>query len=321
MTKNNNSLIDEVLESDWKYSAKLIAIVYVAAFWVMPWVLPMFFLQLMQWLAKLIIGVLFIISFAKFLSKNQSSQPNSLYTGGPVVSETLDEKIETIRNKKVFEANKVHASKTQSNPRKTDTHKNQQVNIEERWTEAFINSLDWKVFETLCSQYLHVQGIDNHESKLGADGGVDIFIYDSDTKQPTAIAQCKKWSNPIKLAILREFYGVMHVHNVSKGYFFTTDKFYKTSIEFASKNNIDLIDGGQLVSSLKKLQSEDQESIYKAITKGDYTTPTCVKCDKKMVLRKNPKTHKEFWGCNTYRCRTTMNIKKHPKKRRNSLHY
>jgi len=43
-----------------------------------------------------------------------------------------------------------------------------QKNIEGQWTVQFINTLDWKVFETLCSQYFTATGVKNRETGLGA---------------------------------------------------------------------------------------------------------------------------------------------------------
>ncbi len=93
-----------------------------------------------------------------------------------------------------------------------------------------------------------------------------------------------------------------------KDTFFTTDKFNQEVINFAKQHNIELVDGKTLVVKLQRLSPESQYRIYKNITSGDYTTPTCVRCGTKMVLRKADE--KQFWGCRNYpKCRAVINIK------------
>lgn len=184
--------------------------------------------------------------------------------------------------------------------------------VRDKWTLDFINSLEWKRFEDITSAYFHEIGIKNKQTGLGADGGIDLLLYETNTEQPTAIVQCKKWSNIVGIKLLREFLGVMSHQGVAKGYFFTTDKFNQEAINFAKEHNIELVDGKTLIAKLQRLSPESQYRVYTNITSGDYTTPTCVRCGAKMVLRKTEE--KEFWGCKNFpKCRTVINIKTPPK--------
>jgi restriction system protein len=333
----NKSFLDEIFDSDWKYSAKAAFSIFVLAYVVIPIIFYIIFpsvvtktiLPTVQFFAKFTSIILAIISVLKLLFQDdQQPKPINFERVEPSFSNP------NVKKKSPFEPKK-------PNPRSNDfrlddevkpdwvvddvvnEYSEQQPNIKDQWTLDFINSLDWKVFEKLCSEYFNAVGINNRETSLGADGGIDLVLYENGTDKPSAIVQCKKWSNQIGIKLLREFSGVMHHEKVSKGYYFTTSTFNRAAIEFANGNNIELVDGLSLINLLKRLETDKQEKIFGLITSGDYTTPTCVRCGKKMFLRTNAKTQEHFWGCNTYRCRSTLSIKSkpNPSKKVNSQHY
>lgn len=331
MAKKNKTLIDEIFESDWMFSAVIaittLLIAFVGLPQVMSGMLAKAVLPTIQFFAKGFILFCSVVSALKLIrqlfKKHKESDFFSYELDSPVGSS--NKKINTLQRAKVesvSDKNKVeHVKPNQALNTNSQVATQKQWDIKGQWTLEFINSLDWNVFESLCSHYFSAIGVKNSETGLGADGGVDLFLFDSGENKPTSIVQCKRSSNPIKVGVLREFYGVMHQHEVNKGYFFTTNKFYQTAIKFAGENDIELIDGALLISLLKNFTTDKQQEIYDAITQGDYTTPTCVRCGKKMVRRTNKKTKEEFWGCNTYRCRSTLSIKSASggNKKRNSL--
>jgi restriction system protein len=97
----------------------------------------------------------------------------------------------------------------------------------------------------------------------------------------------------------------MHLEKVSRGIYNTTSGFNAAAVSAARENNIQLIDGYQLVNLIERLPVEIQDKLVKNVTVGDYTTPTCVQCGIKMVRRKS--NDKEFWGCKNFpKCRRTL---------------
>lgn len=320
MSKKNKSSIEEIFKSDWKFSAGLGIATYVFAFVFLPFVaadtLAIIVMPMIQLLAKLFIFFCAFVSLFKIVRKLNNEGDHRKFIEFEKIEPTISTHRSNIpfRRRKINSVDEATSAEVNGNKEEGDEPslvivKAIETEVNKKWTLKFLNSLDWKVFENLCSRYFSALGVKNSETNLGADGGVDLFLYQSNGPESTAIAQCKKWSNPIKVGALREFYGVMHKNKVVKGYFFTTSKFYQTAIKFAEENNIDLIDGKTLITSLKTFSIDEQERIYLSITEGDYTTPTCVRCGKKMFLRSNKITKKSFWGCNTFRCRGTLNIK------------
>lgn len=181
-----------------------------------------------------------------------------------------------------------------------------------RWNKAFLKSLEWKRYEEVCMEYLRIKSCDADVTSIGADGGIDIKITDKNGNM-LAIGQCKSWNKPIGVNLVRELYGVMASEKIKHGIFLTTSVFSQDAISFANNKALLLIDGDELVNLINGLKDDDKSRIDKIATAGDYTTPTCVHCDVKMVRRTATKGKNEgndFWGCVNYpKCRKTMFVK------------
>jgi restriction system protein len=70
-----------------------------------------------------------------------------------------------------------------------------------------------------------------------------------------------------------------------------------------------------LLEKLRGLPKTDQDEVLERVTDGDYTTPTCPRCDMKMVMRHGPTG--DFWGCPNFRlrwprrCKQTFRLRDH----------
>ncbi len=181
-----------------------------------------------------------------------------------------------------------------------------------RWTKPFLRSLEWKRYEEICVEYLKLKNCTADVTCIGADGGIDIKIKDKNGSL-LAVAQCKAWNRPIGVNLIRELYGVMAAERVKHGIFLTTSEYSKDAIEFAKGKNLLLIDCDELITLINNLGDKEKRKIDKLATTGDYTTPTCVRCNVKMTKR-TAKTGKnaggEFWGCVNYpKCKNTIQIR------------
>lgn len=182
--------------------------------------------------------------------------------------------------------------------------------IKELWTIEFLKSIDWKRYEELCEMFLELKGYKAEVTKLGADGGIDINIYERNTPSKVyAIAQCKSFTTyKIGVKSIRELYGVMSGEKINYGFFFTTSSYTEDAIKFAKGKHIHLVTGKDLIDEIHQLDKSHQDKLYEEITLGDYKTPSCPKCGYKMKLRTNKKDrNKKFWGCRNYpKCRSTI---------------
>jgi HJR/Mrr/RecB family endonuclease len=201
-----------------------------------------------------------------------------------------------------------HQEKTINHNVSVDQH--HQVN-ELKWSKELIDSLEWKCFEDLCAEYFKEKGYKANVTKLGADGGVDIYIFKesySSTK-PFGIVQCKAW-NTYKVGVkpVRELFGVMVSERTPLGIFITSGTYTKEAEEFSKGKNLKLLSGSSLLKLIESLPEENQNKLLKNITKGDYSTPSCPSCGIKMVIRNG---RNKFWGCVKYpKCRNTLILKK-----------
>lgn len=179
------------------------------------------------------------------------------------------------------------------------------------WSIDLLMSLEWKRYEEICKEILAIKenGLFNvSTTKMGADGGIDLKITDK-KNNVIGLGQCKAYNSQIGVAFIRELYGVMASEKVEAGYFFTTSKFSNDAIEFANKNKITLINGKDLINTIQSFKPEQQKKLFQIATNGDYTTPTCARCDVKMIKRNSERG--EFWGCVNYpRCKSKLSIRK-----------
>lgn len=194
-----------------------------------------------------------------------------------------------------------------TNTTKSPAKKNQ---LTGEWTIQLLLALEWKRFEEVCHAYLIMNNHNAELTTIGADGGIDIFIKDKKGKV-IAIGQCKAWLGKITVKEVREFFGIMASERISQGYYLATSTFTEDAVIFCADKNIILLDKYDLVKNIKRLSKEKQATLYQIATKGDYTTPTCPSCDKKMLKRTGKNSGGEFWGCANYpKCKNTLQVRK-----------
>jgi len=177
-----------------------------------------------------------------------------------------------------------------------------------RFTAELLSSLEWRRFEILVMLYFQKTGHEAKRSRAGADGGVDIFLSQPGQSKPQACVQCKAWNvYDVGVKPVRELLGVMAADSIPLGYFVTTGVFTNEATMFAHGKPLVLMDGRHFLDALNALPEGDRAAILQEVTAGDYTTPTCPRCDVKMVQRESDKG--PFWGCRSYpRCRQTFKM-------------
>lgn len=182
--------------------------------------------------------------------------------------------------------------------------------LPQQWGESVLQMIEWKRFEIVTKEFLNMTGFDAQETKVGADGGVDIRVTKRGNDTFQGIVQCKAW-NAYKVGVkpVRELYGIMAAEKISNGMLITSGTFTADAEEFA-KGKVTLIPGWKLLELIRKLPEEKRQRLLEVALEGDYQTPTCPQCDIKMTLRESKKgrsTGGLFWGCVRYpRCKQTL---------------
>ena len=177
------------------------------------------------------------------------------------------------------------------------------------WSIALLQRIEWKLFEDLSAAYYKEKGIYSELTKLGADGGIDIKLFQDDSKNPTSLVQCKAWNTrQVGVKVIREFLGVMSHEKIPKGFIMTSGSYSDDAKEVAKANRITLIDGVLLLAMIQRLPTDAQQRLLDLATDGDYTTPSCPSCGVKMLRR--PSKRCDFWGCKNFpRCHQTLTVR------------
>jgi len=177
------------------------------------------------------------------------------------------------------------------------------------FTRELLDALEWRRFEQLVEAYFNATDFSGRRTRAGADGGVDLSVYRQGQDAPFAYVQCKAWHvYDVGVKPVRELFGVMASDRVTQGYFVTTGEFTAEAVAFAEGKALKLVSGEYLLAKLNDLPDDERNEILTEITRGDYTTPTCPRCDQKMVLRHGASG--DFWGCLNYpRCRQTFKLR------------
>jgi len=176
------------------------------------------------------------------------------------------------------------------------------------WSLDVLASLEWKRFETICAEYLRLIGFDPRETRIGADGGVDIWVYKEGLTKPVGVVQCKAWTTyKVGIKPVRELFGVMAAEGVRNGKFMTSGEFTSEAVAFAEGKRLQLISGEKLLASIKRLPQEKQNELLNIALEGDYRTPTCPQCGYKLTRRQGKGGGRDFWGCPRYpKCKATL---------------
>jgi restriction system protein len=174
-----------------------------------------------------------------------------------------------------------------------------------------LKSIEWFSFELLCKLFFESLGYNVTKTGAGADGGIDLILYTKNSLDKHALVQCKtSASKDIGVKVVRELFGVITSEKVNKGILISNTGFSKDAINFANSQGIDLVDVYKLWTMIDGLADEKKDNLVKFLGSIDYTTPTCPKCEVKLIERvsKNGKNiGGRFWGCKNYpRCRSSL---------------
>jgi restriction system protein len=180
------------------------------------------------------------------------------------------------------------------------------------WDLELLNELEWKRFEEVVSEYYRIIGYRSEVSRMGADGGVDVLLYQQEGETPVIIIQCKSWSKKVGVNAVRELYGVMAADQVGYGIFATTSDYTNEAREWVEGKSMQLLSGTDLVTLFNRLADDKKTYLIQFATFEDYSTPTCPNCNQKMVSRtatKGKSAGSSFWGCANYpRCKQTFKM-------------
>lgn len=117
----------------------------------------------------------------------------------------------------------------------------------------FLQSLSSREFECLIERLYNSRGYKTELTAPQKDGGRDVIAKKENIGQlEKLLIECKKYTNPVGVEIIRGLYGVVADEKVNKGVIVTTDKFTKGAKDFARRNSVELISGAELIPLLNE---------------------------------------------------------------------
>lgn len=302
--RKNAGLIEVALQSDWKVSAVLAVTVVVVGIGLVPMLFdsasPLAPLStVIAPAAWLLAGILWFIALIRFVTTGRTSDQRAYKQAARIRAQLDNRSASGAQDRREpFEsaaALNVCALEEDAPPRP------------ECWSLAVLDRIEWKRFEDLCCAFYREKGIRVETTRLGADGGIDIRLFqDPDNpERPTAIVQCKALSKQVGVKPVRELRGVMAHEKVDKAFFMAPNGFTDEARSFAVENRITLLDGKLFLAMLQRLSNDAGKRLLDFATEGDWTTPTCPNCGTKMAARDSRRG--PFWGCPAYpKCRGTL---------------
>lgn len=175
------------------------------------------------------------------------------------------------------------------------------------FTAEFLAKLEWKRFEELVALYYAKTGVVAVRTKTGPESPVHLEISWKGEAKPFACVQCHA-SPPglIRTEPLQALARALAGAEIRRGYVVTNGKFNVEARDLAEEKHFTLLPGDILLEKLNALPPAARIELMQEMTKGDYTTPTCPKCEVKMV-----RSGLEGWRCaNTSKCAVVLPARK-----------
>lgn len=156
------------------------------------------------------------------------------------------------------------------------------------WSLDLIYQLEWKRFEELCEGYWRTKGYRAELTGKGADGGVDVNLYSqSNPTRLFAVIQCKAQVDQVGVEKVRELWGVANHFKADMAMFYGRSGYTDGAKKFAEGKHFKLFSGEDLLANIQALSLEQQKALLEQVTRDDYTTPSCARCDVKRVIAGN----------------------------------
>ncbi len=147
-----------------------------------------------------------------------------------------------------------------------------------------LRQLEWKRLEDLCVGFWQAKGYPARGLNAGPSGGVGLSIADRrDPARLFAVAQCRIASGyPAGLDDVRALWALAAHEGAKLALFYGLGGFTDAARAYAADRHLRLVDAAGLMAQLRTLDDARFEALWRAATEGDYRTPTCPGCGRRM---------------------------------------
>jgi hypothetical protein len=174
------------------------------------------------------------------------------------------------------------------------------------WSVDLLQELEWRRFEDLCRSYFDAVGLDARPLDSAPDSAASLQLWQPGSTSMNAIACTIGGAATIQPNRIRALQEAQQRHKVQQAFLIGAGKFSSDAIAAGKDLGMILMDGPTLLKRILALPSKQQEELLQLAVKGDFRSPTCPVCSRKMSLRSGD--FKSFWRCTGYpecRCRMT----------------
>lgn len=176
-------------------------------------------------------------------------------------------------------------------------------------TLGLLRQLEWSRLQELVLGWYQACGIEAQLASPASAGGVRIFLYRTDSHRPAAYVVCTPAVDAsVATRLAHELVASMEADGVGEGVFITAGRIGPAVVGAAGAARVEWIDGARFVEAFGALRVEDRDRILRGVTRGDFTTPTCPRCQAKMVLER--RDGKPVWACSQFpRCQQRIPVR------------
>lgn len=163
------------------------------------------------------------------------------------------------KNGKARSRNKKKVSAKTSSSKRTRKHNH--LRSDDTIINSKLEDLSWREFEKLCFLYFKSKGMNPRETSEGADGGVDLIIYDKDAGGNVAV-QIKHYmgsGNKIEVEKIRELHAARQNYNCLFTMFISTSRFTQPALQQADIYKMDTKDIDWVNNNIVKWQRNKQK--------------------------------------------------------------
>lgn len=160
-------------------------------------------------------------------------------------------------------AKKITPKKKQMNKKDVENISPNRLRVDSEIINSNLEGLSWREFERLCFLYFKAKGYKPQETAEGADGGVDLIIYNRYHKAKEAI-QIKHYihsGNQITVKEIRELHSAKRNHNCPLSTFISTSRFTKTALKQADQYKMECRDIHWVNNKIVKWQELEREKV------------------------------------------------------------
>ncbi|WP_445486458.1 restriction endonuclease [Niallia sp. 03133] len=163
----------------------------------------------------------------------------SIFIGLFIISLIPGQKKKVSSKKKKVKKTNTNVPATKITNTKNNSSKHALLHNDDEIIKLPFEDLTWRDFERLCYLYFKAKGYKPRETKEGADGGVDLIIYNKHHQTDIAI-QIKKYANGNQITVkhIRELATAKKNHNCILADFITTSSYTNAALREADKFNI-----------------------------------------------------------------------------------